>query len=118
MQNQLTSFGVLSNPDLMRAVQAHYEEAEAERKRLHAELVALRHEMKRLNQAYQLKQAYDIALDQWVMLSRDEQRGLLYAFVQGIDHPYRCNRTPTPVAAAAPAGRGKRRRLLRPTFRR
>lgn len=85
MTNQTASLDTLTNSELIKTVEKRYIEAQAECTRLERELAERETEAAQMDSVYGLKERYSPALDEWVNMTRDEQRGVLHAFIHHIE---------------------------------
>ncbi len=84
MQSQVLSLEAVSNLDMIQAIEARYEEAQREHKRLTADLAAVTTQAQRLEALKRIKENCDPTLESWDTLLRDEQRAILHTFIDHI----------------------------------
>ena len=85
MGNQIAGLDALTNPEMIRAVQKRYEDAEAEFKRLSHDLESMENDTRFLDSLNELRETCGPALENWDNLSRDEKRVILHAFINEIE---------------------------------
>ncbi len=85
MESQVTSLDALTNPEMIKAVQTRYEEAQAEHKRLTTEIAVIDEELGSLKSVCARKDAASSALENWENLTRDEKRVILHNLVHRIE---------------------------------
>jgi len=85
MENQISSIDGLSNFDMIKGVQARYEEAQTEHRRLTSELARMDQEFSNLTAAFALRDECGPALDNWENLSRNEKRVISHRLIRQIE---------------------------------
>lgn len=85
MQNQILGLETIDNPNMIRAIQERYEEAEAEHKRLSDQLAATISQSQRIIALEKIKNTYDPTLNSWDSMTRDEKRLTLHTFIDRIE---------------------------------
>lgn len=85
MESLIAGLDILSNPEMIKAVQSRYEEAQAERTRLVSDLQTIENEAEHLSSVHLLKKTCGPALGNWEHLSRENKRVILHAFIDRIE---------------------------------
>jgi DNA invertase Pin-like site-specific DNA recombinase len=85
MENLIAGLETLTNPDMIRAAQARYEDAKAEYERLSTEITAIDKETNQLQELVRLKDEYGPALENWDQMTRDEKLVIFHAFISRIE---------------------------------
>jgi hypothetical protein len=85
MENHILSLEALTNIDMIRNVQFHYENAQAEHKRLSAQLATHTSYAQRIEILQKIKKNLTPALESWEKLTYAEKRVILQMFVQQIE---------------------------------
>ena len=85
MDNQINSLDVLTNPEMIKGVEARYEEAQTEHRRLSAEMANATAEADRLQAMADLRTSCLPALETWDELERDKKRVIVRAFVDRVE---------------------------------
>lgn len=84
-RGQIASLHVLSNPQMIRAVEKRYEEFQAEQNRLSAELSNTATEAERFEALKALRDTYLPAVKAWDALPRERRRVIVHAMVDHIE---------------------------------
>jgi len=85
LRNLMANLETLTNPDMIRAAERRFGEAQAEQARLEGELREIEAEAKLLENVTAIKAAYQPALQNWPNLTRNEKRIILQAFIERIE---------------------------------
>lgn len=84
MNNLLLSLDTLTNPEVIKRVEARYAEAEAEHRRLNQAIATTTQHLAQYENLNELKEVSDAALNRWETLNRDERRVIAHSFIDRI----------------------------------
>jgi hypothetical protein len=85
MENLVTSLSTLSNPIMIAAVEAKYNEASKEQGRLQKELAAIVSNTIDTQKLLDLKSMFSDTLTKWVEMNNDQKREVIHSYVDKID---------------------------------
>ncbi len=85
MERQIVSLDTLTNPQMIRAVQKRFEDAQEERARLQHAIESLDDESSRLAIYASLKDNFGAVLVEWESYTRDRKREIINTFVERIE---------------------------------
>ncbi len=84
MESYIASLATLTVPDMIRAVEIRYADAQIEHTRLSQDLAKAKSQVERINVLKKIKDTCDPTLNMWDNLIHDEQRVVLHTFIQTI----------------------------------
>lgn len=85
MDNLLANLGTLQHPQMIRAAERQYAEAEAEFQRLQGEIANQQTQNLQVEQIRRLRDSCGEIFANWPNMSRDEQREVIHGFVRRVE---------------------------------